>query len=60
MTSTDVSYITVDGKKVSGTKMGNVRIYLDIRTRVKSGTSFEIIAYDENGNASEVYTVTAD
>lgn len=60
MTSTDASYITIDGKKISGTKIGNVRIYLDIRTRVKSGTSFEIIAYDKDGNASEVYTVTAD
>lgn len=60
MTSTDASYITIDGKKVSGTKVGNVRIYLDIRTRINSGTSFEIIAYDKDGNASEVYTVTAE
>ncbi len=58
-TSSDVSYITINGVKVSGYKMmGNLWFSVSY-AKVTPGTTYEIVCYDADGNASETYTVTA-
>ncbi|MCD7756076.1 MAG: hypothetical protein LUJ09_07110, partial [Firmicutes bacterium] len=58
-TSSDVSYITINGVKVSGYKMmGNLWFSVSY-AKVTAGTTYEIVCYDADGNASETYTVTA-
>ncbi len=59
-TSTDVSYITVNGTKVTGTTLFGKKYFSKAYTKVSKGTTYEIIAYDSDGNASETYTVTAE
>ena len=60
-TSTDVSYITVNGEKVTGRSsgLGKTLAFSYTASKVSSGTEFEIIAYDSSGTASEPITLTA-
>ena len=59
--SSDVSYITVNGEIVTGRTFinKNTKIFNCTASRVSSGTTFEIIAYDSDGTASEPITLTA-
>ena len=59
--SSDVSYITVNGTVVTGrTFMNkNTKTFSYTASRVSSGTTFEIIAYNSDGTASGPITLTA-
>lgn len=60
VTSKDVAYVTINGTEVTGKNVsGKLRFYKTY-TKVSKGDTFEIIAYDADGMASEAYTVTAE
>ena len=60
-TSSDVSYITVNGTVVTGRSYGSsgTKTFSYTASRVSSGTTYEIIAYSSDGTASEPITLTA-
>ena len=59
VTSKDVAYVTINGVKVTGKNVsGKLRFSMSC-TKVTSGTTYEIVAYDADGVASVTYTVTA-
>lgn len=60
VTSNDVEKVTIDGKSVTYKNVsGKRRFHAEYRS-VAAGKTFEIIAYDANGVASEIYTVVAE
>lgn len=59
VTSKDVAYVTINGVKITGKNVsGKLRFRMSY-TKVTSGTTYEIVAYDADGVASVTYTVTA-
>lgn len=59
VTSKDVSYVTINGTKVTGKTVSGKLRFSKSYTKVISGTTYEIIAYNADGVASETYVVTA-
>lgn len=59
VTSKDVSYVTINGTKVTGKTVSGKLRFSKSYTKVISGTTYEIVAYNADGLASESYTVTA-
>ena len=59
-TSSDVSYITVNGTKVTGrsSKLKSTLTFSYTELGAGSGTEYEIIAYDSDGTASEPIILT--
>lgn len=60
VTSKDVEKVTIDGKSVTYRAVSGKRRFYAQYTSVAAGKTFEIIAYDANGVASEIYTVVAE
>ena len=59
VTSKDVNYVTIDGVKVTGKNVsGKLRFTLSYK-KVEAGTTWDIVAYNADGVASEHYTATA-
>ena len=59
-TSQDVAYITIDGERVDpGVAGSNYSFALSFK-KVTKGTTYEIIAYNADGVASETYTAVAE
>ncbi|MGE9949078.1 Ig-like domain-containing protein [Coprococcus catus] len=59
VTSKDVSYVTINGTKVTGKTVSGKLRFSKSYTKVISGTTYEIIAYNADGISSETYVVTA-
>ena len=57
--SSDVDHVTVNGENVRGIRLGGVYVYTYFARRVSSGTTFDVVAYNADGVASETRTVTA-
>ncbi|MCD7840254.1 MAG: hypothetical protein LUG46_06500 [Erysipelotrichaceae bacterium] len=60
VTSKDVASVTINGEEISAKTVSGKYRYTKSYTNVASGTTYEIIAYDSDGNRSETYTVTAE
>ncbi|MCD8381763.1 MAG: hypothetical protein LUC30_02420 [Clostridiales bacterium] len=61
VTSKDVAYVTINGTKVTGTSTAGGKLkFSKSFTKVTKGTTYEVIAYNAEGVASQVYTVTAE
>lgn len=58
--SKDVSSVTVNGDEIAGIKVKNSKLFISIYNHVDLGETFDVIAFDKNGNASEVYTIMAE
>lgn len=59
VTSKDVAYVTINGVKVTGKNVsGKLRFTLSYK-KVEAGTTWDIVAYNADGVASEHYTATA-
>lgn len=58
--STDVAYITIGGTKVEPKKAGNTYSFALSLTKVTKGTTYEVIAYNSDGTASQSYTAVAE
>ena len=59
ISSKDVAYVTINGVKVPGWNLFGKLLFSKSYTRVAAGTTYEIVAYNADGVASETYTVTA-
>lgn len=57
-TSKDVDYITVNGERVNAVKLWDTNLFIYAK-KANKGTTFEIVAYNTDGVASDAYTVTA-
>ena len=60
VTSEDVEKVTINGKSVTYNVVSGRRRFSAQYKSVAAGKTFEIIAYDANGVASEIYTVVAE
>lgn len=60
VTSKDVEEVIINGQSVTYRVVGSRRRFYAKYTSVAAGKTFEIIAYDANGVASEIYTVVAE
>lgn len=60
VTSNDVEEVTIDGRSVTYKVVSGKRRFHAEYSHVAAGKTFEIIAYDANGVASEIYTVVAE
>ena len=60
LTSLDVAYITINGTKVNPSKVAGCYKFALTEKKVSKGKVYEVIAYDQNGNASETYSVAAN
>ena len=60
ISSKDVAYVTINGVKVPGWNLFGKLLFSKSYTRVAAGTTYEIVAYNADGVASETYTVTAE
>ena len=60
VTSKDVEEVTIDGRSVTYKVVSGKRRFHAEYESVAAGKTFEIIAYDANGVASEIYTVVAE
>lgn len=58
-TSKDVDYVTINGRTVRGVNLFGSRYFTRACTGISKGEELEIICYDADGVASDVYTVTA-
>lgn len=59
-TSTDVAYITIDGTRIEPGQTGSSYSFALSFTKVAKGTTYEVIAYNSDGVASEVKTAVAE
>lgn len=60
VTSKDVSYVTINGEKITGKNVsGKLRFSMSYK-KVTAGTIYEIVAYDADGVGSESYIVAAE
>lgn len=59
VTSKDVAYVTINGVKVTGKNVSGKYRFNKSYTKVAAGTTYEIVAYNADGVASETYTATA-
>lgn len=59
-TSKDVAYITIDGERVDPGVAGSTYSFALSFKKVTKGTTYEIIAYNADGVASETYTAVAE
>ena len=60
VTSKDVAYVTIDGVEITGKNVSGKLRFTKSYTKVSAGKTFEVIAYNADGTASETYTVTAE
>ena len=60
VTSKDVDYVTINGVKVTGKNVSGKLRFTKSYNKVAAGTAYEIVAYNADGMASAVYTVTAE
>lgn len=60
VTSKDVEKVTINGRSVTYKVVSGKRRFHAEYKSVAAGKTFEIIAYDANGVASEIYTVVAE
>ncbi|MCD7736458.1 MAG: fibro-slime domain-containing protein [Lachnospiraceae bacterium] len=60
LTSKDVSYVTIDGVKMTQKNASGKYRFTASFTKVAAGTTYEIVCYNADGVASQVYTVTAE
>lgn len=60
VTSKDVDYVTINGVKVTGKNVSGKLRFTKSYNKVTAGTTYEIVAYNADGMASVVYTVTAE
>lgn len=60
VTSKDVDYVTINGVKVTGKNVSGKLRFTKSYNKVAAGTAYEIVAYNADGIASAVYTVTAE
>ena len=60
VTSKDVEKVTINGRSVTYKAASGRRRFYAQYNSVAAGKTFEIIAYDANGVASEIYTVVAE
>ena len=58
--SKDVAYITIDGERVDPGTAGSTNSFALSFKKVTKGTTYEIIAYNTDGVASETYTAVAE
>ena len=58
-TSKDVDYVTINGRTVNGVTLFGSRYYTRAFTGISSGETLEIVCYNADGVASQVYTVVA-
>lgn len=58
-TSSDVDYVTINGRTVHGVTLFGSRIFTRICTGISKGETIEIVCYNQDGVASQAYTVTA-
>lgn len=58
-TSSDVDYVTIDGREVHGVTLFGSRIFTRLCTGISKGETIEIVCYNQDGVASQAYTVTA-
>ena len=59
-TSKDVAYITIDGERVDPGVAGSSYSFALSFKKVAKGTTYEVIAYNADGVASERYTAVAE
>lgn len=59
-TSTDVAYITINGTRVDPGRAGSTYSFALSFKKITKGTAFEVIAYNSDGVASEIYTAIAE
>ena len=59
-TSTDVAYITINGTRVDPGRAGSTYSFAPSFKKITKGTAFEVIAYNSDGVASEIYTAIAE
>lgn len=57
--SSDVDYVTIDGREVHGVTLFGSRIFTRLCTGISKGETIEIVCYNQDGVASQAYTVTA-
>lgn len=58
-TSSDVDYVTINGRTVHGVTLFGSRIFTRLCTGISKGETIEIVCYNQDGVASQAYTVTA-
>lgn len=56
--SSDVSYVTVNGVQVNAMKLFGKNTYIYNYRNAQSGSVLDVVAYNSDGVASEVYTIT--
>lgn len=59
-TSKDVAYITIDGERVDPGVAGNTYSFALSFKKVTKGTTYEVIAYNADGVASEPIIAVAE